>query len=269
MAFSEEKQCLLYWWFNRKNGGLRLKSMDAKVFRAFIASRRSTRDFLPTAIDPTVVDQLITDGLTAPSWSNTRPYMVAVASGQVRDRISADLLKRWNAAAGLRSGSIVDKIKFVFRPYAWPQSDYPMISAYPAELQPRSRKVGKDLYGLLGVARGDKKARDDQWANNYKFFGAPVEVFVFIHKGLGAFAANDAGLFAQNLMLSAHAQGLGTCAQGAVAIWSNAVRREFKVPKDYKLIYGIAIGYATDAPVNGFQAERLPFGEIKIPLKDE
>ena len=156
------------------------------------------------------------------------------------------------------------KLKFIFSPYAWPQSDYPMIAAYPAELQPRSRKVGKELYGLLGVARGDKVARDEQWANNYKFFGAPVEVFVFIHKSLHVFAANDAGLFAQNLMLSAHARGLGTCAQGAVAIWSNAVRKEFNVPKDYKLIYGIAIGHPSKDKVNGFQAERLNPAEITI-----
>jgi nitroreductase len=139
-----------------------------------------------------------------------------------------------------------------------------MIAAYPKELQPRSRKVGKELYGLLGVARGDKVARDEQWANNYKFFGAPVEVFVFIHKSLHVFAANDAGLFAQNLMLSAHARGLGTCAQGAVAIWSNAVRKEFNVPKDYKLIYGIAIGHPSKDKVNGFQAERLTPAEITI-----
>jgi len=238
--------------------------MDTKEFRHFLASRRSTRDFLPTLVDTTVIEELITDGLTAPSWSNTRPYMVAVVSGEVRDRISADMLRRWDAAAGLRSGGILDKIKFLFRPDAWPQSDYPMISAYPKELQPRSRKVGKELYGMLGVARGDKKARDEQWANNYKFFGAPVEIFVFIHKGLDVFAANDAGLFAQNLMLSAHARGLGTCAQGAVALWSNAVRAEFDVPKDYKLVYGIAVGYPSKDKVNGFQAERLPAADITI-----
>jgi nitroreductase len=238
--------------------------MDAKEFRAFLASRRSTRDFLPKAVDPAIIEELVHDGLTAPSWSNTRPYMVAVAQGEVRDRISHDLLRRWNAAAGLRSGSILEKIKFAFRSYAWPQSDYPMMAAYPQELQPRSRKVGKELYGLLGVARGDKKARDEQWANNYKFFGAPVEIFVFIHKGLGVFAANDAGLFAQNLMLSAHARGLGTCAQGAVALWSNAVRAEFDVPKDYKLVYGIALGYPSKDKVNGFQAERLPAADITI-----
>jgi nitroreductase len=143
-----------------------------------------------------------------------------------------------------------------------------MLAPYPKELQPRSRKVGKELYGLLGVARGDSKARDEQWAANYRFFGAPVELFIFIHEKLGVFAANDAGLFAQNLMLSAHEQGLGSCAQGAVALWPSAVRKEFNVPKGYKLIYGIAIGYPSDALVNTFQAERIGAAQITIKPKN-
>lgn len=237
---------------------------EIKDFSAFLASRRTTRDFLPTPVAPEVIEALITDGLTAPSWSNTRPFMVAVASGEKRDRISADLLERWYLLAGFRSGGLREKLRFLFNPKAWPISDYPMIAAYPKVLQPRSRKVGKDLYGLLGVARGDKKARDEQWAANYRFFGAPVELFVFVHKGLDVFAANDAGLFAENLILSAHARGLGTCAQGAVALWRSAVDKEFDVPADYKLVYGIAIGYASDAKVNTFRAERLPANEITI-----
>ena len=70
----------------------------------------------------------------------------------------------------------------------------------------------------MGIEREDKKARDEFWARNYEFFGAPVELFLFTHKSLGKFAASDAGLFMQNLMLSAHSKGLGTCAQGAVAV---------------------------------------------------
>jgi nitroreductase len=68
----------------------------------------------------------------------------------------------------------------------------------------------------------------------------------------------------QNLMLSAHAAGLGTCAQGASAIWADVVRKEFDVPKDYKLLCGIAIGYPSDAKVNGFEAERLDIAQIKL-----
>jgi nitroreductase len=235
---------------------------NPKDFSAFLSSRRTTRSFKSDPVDAKLINELLEDGLTAPSWSNTRPFLVAVASGEIRDRISKDMLERWSVGSGMTSGNLKDKIKFFFTPKAWPLSDYPVMKPYPKSLQPRARRVGKELYGKLGVARGDRKARDAQWAKNYEFFNAPVEIFVFIHKGLSVFAANDAGLFAENLMLSAHAKGLGTCAQGAVAIWPKAVREEFDIPKGYKLIYGIAIGYPDTAEVNTFQAHRIGPDEI-------
>ncbi len=233
-------------------------------FSAFLASRRTTRDFLPTPVDPKVIDELISDGLTAPSWSNTRPFMVKVADGQLRDQISEEMLKRWSLLSAARTGNLWDKLKLVFTWIGLPISDYDMTNKYPEELIGRSRRVGKELYALLEVPRGDAKARDAHWANNYKFFGAPTVLFVFIHKSLGVHAANDAGLFAENLILSAHARGLGTCAQGAVALWRGAIRKYITVPKNYKLVYGIAIGYPSDDKVNTFQAHRLSPEEIKI-----
>ena len=79
---------------------------------------------------------------------------------------------------------------------------------------------------------------------------------------------SDASLFAQNLMLSAHARGLGTCAQGASALWAKPVRAEFKVPKKYKLLYGIALGYPSDHSVNSFKAERIDIENIKLEPND-
>jgi nitroreductase len=241
--------------------------IKSKDFSEFLSSRRSTRSFKSDPIDAQVIEDLIKDGLTAPSWSNTRPFLVAVASGEVRDRISQDMLDRWSVGSGMTGGTFKDKIKFFMTPKAWPISDYPIMKPYPKSLQPRARRVGKELYGLLGVARGDKKARNAQWAKNYEFFNAPVEIFVFIHKGLSVFAANDAGLFAENLMLSAHAKGLGACAQGAVAIWPKAVHSEFVIPKGYKLIYGIAIGYPDDSEVNTFKANRIESKDISAKKK--
>jgi nitroreductase len=239
-------------------------AISGNEFSAFLASRRSTRSFLPTPVKNELIDELITDAMTAPSWSNTRPFLIAVASGEQRDRISADLLRRWDALSKARTGNILDKIKLFVGGYGVPRPNFKMLKPYPKVLQPRATKVGKELYGLLGVKRGDKKARDEQWANNYKFFGAPTVAFVFIHKGLGVFAANDLGLFAENLMLSAHARGLGTCAQGALGLWPSAITREFQIPPGYKLVYGIAIGYPSEDKVNGFQAERLDIQEIKV-----
>lgn len=238
--------------------------ITAKEFSKFAASRRSTRDFLPKPVDPKLIDEIIADGLTAPSWSNTRPFKVAVADGALRDQISEELLKRWQLLSAARTGGLLEKLKLVFTGIGLPISDFTMINKYPEDLIGRSRRVGKELYAVLQVPRGDAKARDAQWANNYRFFGAPTVIFVFIHKKLGVHAANDAGLFAENLMLSAQARGLGTCAQGAVALWRGAIRKFVTVPKNYKLVYGIAIGYPSPAKVNSFQAHRLEVEEVKI-----
>jgi nitroreductase len=71
----------------------------------------------------------------------------------------------------------------------------------------------------------------------------------------------------ENLMLSAHAHGLGSCAQGASALWAPPVKAEFDVPSEYKLLCGIAIGYRSDAHVNTFEADRLDISKIKLEAK--
>ena len=230
----------------------------------FAASRRSTRDFTSKPVPMELIDELLTDAMTAPSWSNTRPYLVAVATGEKRDRIAAEFLSRWDSLSAARTGGMLPKLKLALTRRGLPTSNRMITRPYRGVFKTRSQKVGRDLYKVLGVERGDAKGRDAQWRKNYNFFGAPVELFIFTHKSIGKFAASDAGLFMQNLMLGAHARGLGTCAQGAVSIWADAVTREFDVPDGYQLLCGLAVGYASEAEVNRFQAERLPVSEIKL-----
>ena len=238
--------------------------ITSEEFSKFLSSRRSTRDFKSTPIPQNVLDQILTDALTAPSWSNTRPFKVAVASGDIRDRISAEFLSRWDVLSKIMRKGFLNKLRIVHSRYGLPTSNRSIAKPYPSELKPRAERVGKELYELFGVQRGDRDARDKQWAKNYSFFGAPVELFVFVHKSLHIYAASDAGLMMQNLILSAHAYGLGTCAQGAVGIWEDVVRKEFEVSKDYRLLCGIAIGYPSDSPVNNFGANRIGVDELTV-----
>ena len=238
--------------------------MHSEEFSEFLASRRSTRDYLPTAVPQGIIDQILRDGLTAPSWSNTRPFKVAVASGEVRDRISSEFLSRWNVLSKIMRKGIFNKLRVVYSRYGLPTSNRSIAKPYPAELKPRAERVGREMYETFGVARGDRTARDQQWAKNYSFFGAPVELFIYVHKSLHIYAASDAGLMMQNLILSAHAHGLGTCAQGAVAIWDDVVRREFEVPKGYRLLCGISLGYPSESSINDFRANRLVVEELTL-----
>jgi len=219
---------------------------------------------LPTPVDDSLLNDIFTDAMTAPSWSNLRSFMVGVATGDRRDRISAEILRRWAVVAPARARTLRGMLGLLVRPWAWPISDYRMVRPYPKELDPRSRKVGAEIYAVMGIDRDNTVGRDAQTASNYKFFGAPVEIFFFAHKSLGVYSVSDVSFFAQNLMLSAQARGLATCAQGSVAMWSKAVRQEFKVPRHYKLAYGLAIGYASDNPINSYGAERLPISDITV-----
>ncbi len=242
-------------------------SRDAAWVSNFLASRRSTRDFLSTPVPQEIIDQILTDALTAPSWSNTRPFKIAVATGDVRDRISGEFLSRWGVLSRIMRKGLKNKLRLVYSRYGLPTSNRTIVKPYVPELRPRAQRVGKELYELFGVKRGDRDARDKQWGKNYSFFGAPVEMFIYIHKSLNVYAASDAGLMMENLMLSAHGHGLGTCAQGAVNIWDDVVRKEFEIPKDYRLLCGMAIGYPSDSPVNSFKAHRIGADEILFKTK--
>lgn len=237
---------------------------NAAGFSDFLASRRSTRDFLPTPIAPEIIEKILKDSLTAPSWSNTRPFKVAVASGDIRQRISEEFLSRWSVLSKIMRKGLSNKLRIIYSRYGLPTSNPLIAKPYPSELKPRAERVGREMYETFGVVRGDRMARDQQWAKNYSFFGAPVELFIYVNKSLHIYAASDAGLMMQNLMLSAHAHGLGTCAQGAVAIWDDVVRKEFDVPDGYRLLCGIALGYPSESSINEFKAHRLQVEELIV-----
>jgi hypothetical protein len=55
-----------------------------------------------------------------------------------------------------------------------------------------------------------------------------------------------------------------------VNIWDDAIRKEFDISKDYRLLCGLAIGYPSDSPVNQFQANRISADEMIVrPKKDK
>lgn len=251
-------------------GSRRMKqNLDASEVSKLLHERRTTRDFLPDPVSSDLLDEIINDAMTAPSWSNTRPFKIAIATGEQKERISREFLDRWAVLSRFRNGNLLVKLGILLKRYGLPTSNRLLIRPYVSELRPRAERVGKELYEWIGVTRGDRVARDRQWGRNYEFFGAPTSLFVFVHKSLGVFAGSDAGLMMQNLVISAHARGLGTCLQGAVIIWDDVVRKEYEISKEYRLLCGIAVGYPSTAKVNDFKAHRLSVNEVVVPPRSK
>jgi nitroreductase len=213
-----------------------------------LARRRSIRAFRPDPVPADVLARILAAAQEAPSWSNTQPYRLGMAEGALRDALAAEL----TAAFDRGSKDLAPEI--------------PLPLSYPPELQRRRQATGYGLYETLGITREDYAARNAQMRRNFEFFDAPVALFVFVHEALGQYAALDAGVFLQSLMLAAVDEGLGTCAEGALAMYSGPIRARFDVPEGYKLLCGLSLGYPAEDRVNGFRPARKALDELLLPV---
>ncbi|MFH1604107.1 MAG: nitroreductase, partial [Pseudomonadota bacterium] len=138
------------------------------------------------------------------------------------------------------------------------KSDMPRQETWPPELDKRSKEHGARRFNALGVGRDDAALRKELRLMNFKFFGAPCALFLFMDSTLGAWSTLDMGLFAQTLGLAAHDLGLGTCLQAALTTYPDAVRDFLGLPKTKKLVLGISLGYPDpSAKLNDYRSTRV------------
>ena len=207
-----------------------------------IMSRRAVRAFLPDPVDPALVRHLLTVAAQSPSGTNMQPWRVRVIGPETRARLEPALI------AALDSPDL---------PAAEEYRYYPETFREP--YQSRRRKVGWDLYGLLGVKKGDLEGMKRQTAANLRFFGAPVALMVTIDRDLEIGSWLDLGMFVQSILIAAQGHGLNSCPQAIFARFHPVVRRELAIPESEVVVCGIAIGHADpDAPANALVPEREP-----------
>ncbi|USR78885.1 nitroreductase family protein [Arcanobacterium pinnipediorum] len=211
-------------------------------------TRQTTRDFNETEIPAEILAAIFEDARWAPSWSNTRPYQIALASGDQAQQLRAAYLREFDAFSAAQATNTEPDI----------DGDYDIFAPYPDDLRPRQVQVGLELYRHLNIEREDKLARGMHMRRNFEAFGAPVIGLVFIHRDFLPYSALDAGLMLQTLFLSAKAHGVDSCPLGLLAGWRRPADELFDIPNQYALVTGFALGYGTDAPVNQFRAAHPP-----------
>jgi nitroreductase len=210
-----------------------------------LRGRKSVRVFKPDPVPLSLVTEILELASRAPSGTNIQPWKVHIVAGEVRARLEAEVLAH-------RETSPADA-----------GAEFPRTSKRKEPYITRMRKLGKDMYSLIGIPKGDKAANWNQWGRNYKFFDAPVGLIFTIDKDLDSMSFLDIGMFMQSLMLAATARGLDTCAQGAWNNYWTATRRILDVPEDEYIICGISLGYADEtAPVNSLVSEREPLSNF-------
>lgn len=207
-----------------------------------IRSRRAVRAFLPDPVEPGLLRRLIELAAQAPSGTNMQPWKLRVIGPQARARLEAALL------AALAAGECPGAEEYRYYPVQFRE---PYLA--------RRRKVGWDLYGLLGVTKGDTEGMKRQTAANLRFFDAPVALMLTIDRDLEIGSWLDLGMFIQTLLIAAQGHGLDSCPQAIFAQFHPIVRRELAIPEHEVVVCGIAIGKAdSDAPANRLVPEREP-----------
>jgi nitroreductase len=214
----------------------------AEAVERAIASRRAVRAFLPDPVEPALIRRILAVAAQAPSGTNMQPWKVRVIGPDSRARLEAGLL------LALDSPDLPAAEEYRYYPESFRE---PYLS--------RRRKVGWDLYGLLGVRKGDVAGMRRQTAANLRFFDAPVALMVTIDRDLEIGSWLDLGMFVQNILIAAQGHGLNSCPQAIFARFHPVVRRELAIPENEVVVCGIAIGKVDpDAPANALVPEREP-----------
>jgi nitroreductase len=226
---------------DRQHEAVRLTADEA------LRTRRSVRAFLPTPVPRSEVEELLALASRAPSGSNIQPWKVHVFSGALKVEITRTILDAID-----RGPREQYKREWNYYPQQWRE---PFLG--------RRRKIGWDMYGLLGIPKGDFEATERQRRQNYEFFGAPVGMMFTLEDDLEIGSWLDLGIFIGGLAVAARGRGLDTCPQAAFADFHTLIRPLLRIPDNEIVICGMALGYADpEATINRLVTERAPVSQF-------
>lgn len=219
-------------------------SLQKDIVDQAITSRRSIRAFLPNKIERSTIEELLAVASRAPSASNTQPWKVRVLTGAALKHLSDEILNVYLDP----SEAAKHKAEYNYYPLKW-------VSPYVD----RRRKVGWDLYSLIGLTRENKAGMQAQHGRNYTFFDAPVGLIFTIDRVMEQGSWLDYGMFLQNIMIAARARGLDTCPQAAFIQFHRVISRVLNLDQGEQVVCGMALGYADpDKTENSLVTEREP-----------
>jgi nitroreductase len=209
-----------------------------------IVTRQSIRAFLPTPVERATVEQILAVAARAPSGTNTQPWRVTVLSGAAQSRLSTAIMAAYEDPQVRKQHTE----EYAYYPTQW-------IEPYLG----RRRKIGWDLYGLLGIGKTDKERMHAQHGRNYLFFDAPVGMIFTIERIMEQGSWLDYGMFLENIMIAARARGLDTCPQAAFTQFHRVIREQLNLSDDEMVVCGMSLGYADMTRVeNTLETAREP-----------
>jgi nitroreductase len=214
-----------------------------------INKRHSVRGFKPDPVPPDILKKIVEGALRSPSASNSQPWELAVVSGAKLEEIKKVYIES------------IGKM---------PVLDVSIAPQYPEPWASRRAAVMAGVLEKMGVARDDKQKRMEFGQYGSKLWGAPSCIYIIIDRDF-YYANNatnhwnifDCGLIAENIMLLATEQGLGTIPAIQPVLFADVLRKLLGLPDSKLMVMGIPIGYEdTNNPANKFRSTREPLEKV-------
>jgi nitroreductase len=225
-----------------------ISSPQQEAVDAAITSRRSIRAYLPTPVAREDIEYILQVAARAPSGTNIQPWKVHVLTGAPKAGLSDAILAAYADPAQAREHTEA----YFYYPRQW-------VSPYIE----RRRKVGWDLYTLLGITRADKEGMAFQHGRNFQFFDAPVGLIFTIDQVLEQGSWLDYGMFLQNIMVAARARGLDTCPQAAFIHYHRIIAEHLQLSPNETVVCGMALGWADPGKIeNSLVTTREPLSSF-------
>ena len=181
-----------------------------ELFEA-IKGRRSVRNYLDKPVEREKIEQIIEAGLWAPTGQNIQPCrFIVVTDRALIDEIEAEIYK---------IGRLFKRIR-------------PVVGLFGQEM------------------RGGKGKRVFKSLKEKGLYKAPAIIMVGAMRDSSSTYLKDCSLVTQNLMLAAHAIGLGSCYIGWMRLlnYSLKIKRRLKLPKGFDIADAILLGYPASTP---------------------
>ena len=202
-----------------------------------IYKRRSVRLFRKKQVPRELVQRVIEAGRFAPSAGNNQPWKFIV----IRDQETIDEIDR-------KCKQFCRYVMLGTMPHAWIEKQTP--GPDKAALKLWQKALIRTMVRFRGAGEMDQRARGGINAivadpNYHTFFHAPTLIILLGDaRGIGSVEL-DMGICGQNMVLAAHALGLGTCYVSLIEglMGFPAYRRQLGIEPPFKIITSIALGY--------------------------
>ena len=211
--------------------------MESKYnFRELMKERHSCRKFQSKKIPEEVLKDIISISLMSPSWCNSQPWTIYVATGNTLEEIR----KEW-----------ISKNKEKVKGYA------DINPGHRTDFSERSQATMAKFFKI-----GDNLTNKNELEeSNADFFNAQAMVYLTLNKGHQPYSVLDLGGIEMAIMLAAKDHGVDSIPAYTTIMYPDVLRKYMKISDKEDIVIGVALGYEEKSPLNDLRAEKLTIEE--------